>query len=65
VSPLARRTGGAAEGRPRQWLPDGGRGNSGSGEQAARPGLHSGVQAQVVQEEGLGVLGGHWSCAAQ
>jgi hypothetical protein len=46
------------EGRPRQWLPGSGRGDSGSSEQAARPGLHSSVQAQVVQEEGLGALGG-------
>jgi hypothetical protein len=42
-----------------------GRWNSDSGEQAARPGLHVGVQAQVVQEEGLGVLRRHWSRAEQ
>jgi hypothetical protein len=47
-----------AESRAHRWLPGGGRGDSGSGEQAIRPGLHLGVQAQVVQEEGLGVLGG-------
>jgi hypothetical protein len=47
-----------AESRARRWLPGGGRGDSGSGEQQARPGLHSGMQAQVVQEEWLGVLGG-------
>jgi hypothetical protein len=50
-----------AEVRARQWLPGGGRGNSDSCEQAAPPSLHAGVQAQVVQEEGLGVLRRHWS----
>jgi hypothetical protein len=50
-----------AEVRARQWLPGGDSRSSGSGEQAVRPGLHAGVQAQVVQEEGLGVLRGHWS----
>jgi hypothetical protein len=35
--------------------------NSDSGEQAARPGLHTGVQAKVVQEDGLGRLRWHWS----
>jgi hypothetical protein len=32
-----------AEVRARQWLPNGGRGSSGSGEQAARLGQHGGV----------------------
>jgi hypothetical protein len=43
----------------------GGRWNSDSGEQVAWPGLRAGVQAQVVQEEGLGVLRRHWSQAEQ
>jgi hypothetical protein len=50
-----------SEVRSRQWLPGGGRGSSGSGEQAAQSGLHTGVQAQVVREDQLGVLRRHWS----
>jgi hypothetical protein len=47
--------------RAHRRMLDGGRWNSDSGKQAARPGLHAGVQAQVVQEEGLGMLRRHWS----
>jgi hypothetical protein len=43
--------GGRAESRARRRRQWGGRRDAGSGEQAARPGLYSGVQAQASPEE--------------
>jgi hypothetical protein len=54
-----------AESGGRRWLPGGGREDSSFGEQAARLGLVLGVQAQVVQEEGLGVLGALELCGTE
>jgi hypothetical protein len=48
--------GGSAEERARQWRSGGGRGSSGSGEQAVWLGTHMGVQARCVRGEGLDVL---------
>jgi hypothetical protein len=48
--------GGRAESRARRWLPGGGRGDSGSGEQATRPGQPVRVQALFACGEGLGTL---------
>jgi hypothetical protein len=54
-----------AESGGRRWLPGGGREDSGFAEQAARLGLLLGVQAQAVQEEGLGVLGALELCGTE
>jgi hypothetical protein len=49
-----------AEGRAQQWWSGGGRGSSGSGEQADWLGQHVGVQARCGRGEGLDVLRRPW-----